>query len=183
MKKTQSAKRSQPSARLRPVHKPSDGMQLEYKFDYRTAKVNRFASKTTRRDIAVVLGPNIEAREKLVQHLRSVPPTRQAPNKQEAAQVSDRVQGLKDLALTLLMEVQALEHDEALAERATLQEEQNLEIKEGIVFHEMVARFETNIIIRALELTGGNQARAARLLGMKPSTLNYKIKLYNISET
>jgi DNA-binding protein Fis len=31
-----------------------------------------------------------------------------------------------------------------------------------------------------LEQTGGNQARAAKLLRIKPTTLNSKIKLYEI---
>jgi DNA-binding protein Fis len=180
MKKTQTAKRRKSSARLIPEHKPSDKMQLEYKFDYRKAKPNRFASKTAQRDIAVVLGPNIEAREKLVRHLRSVTTTREARNKPEAAQVGDRIQGLKDLALTLLMEVQALEHDESLSELATLQGKHNLDIEKGIDFYDVVRQFEISIIERAIFITGGNQARAARLLGIKQQTLNYKLKLYNI---
>jgi len=32
----------------------------------------------------------------------------------------------------------------------------------------------------ALAETGGNQAKAARLLGIKATTLNSKIKLFNI---
>ena len=36
------------------------------------------------------------------------------------------------------------------------------------------------LIARALELSGGNQARAARLLGLGTTTLNYKIKAYEM---
>jgi len=36
------------------------------------------------------------------------------------------------------------------------------------------------LISRALEVTGGNQARAAKLLGLGTTTLNYKIKAYEI---
>jgi len=36
------------------------------------------------------------------------------------------------------------------------------------------------LISRALELTGGNQARAARMLGLGTTTLNYKIKSYEM---
>jgi DNA-binding NtrC family response regulator len=36
------------------------------------------------------------------------------------------------------------------------------------------------VIRAALEKTGGNQARAARLLGIKHTTLNAKIKRYKI---
>jgi transcriptional regulator with GAF, ATPase, and Fis domain len=43
-----------------------------------------------------------------------------------------------------------------------------------------VQRFETDLICTALERSGGNQARAARLLGVKHTTLNAKIKRYQI---
>ena len=36
------------------------------------------------------------------------------------------------------------------------------------------------IIVRALRKTGGNQTKAARLLGIKRRTLSYKIKRLNI---
>ena len=42
-------------------------------------------------------------------------------------------------------------------------------------------RFETQLIARALEQTGGHQGRAARLLNLKLTTLNSIIKRYNIS--
>ena len=76
---------------------------------------------------------------------------------------------LKNLALSLLMEVQALS------------EVPTLDIKNGIDFYEEVSRFEVDLIQRALAHTGGNQVRAARLLNMKVTTLNSKIKHYNIS--
>jgi DNA-binding NtrC family response regulator len=43
-----------------------------------------------------------------------------------------------------------------------------------------VRRFEQGIIERALELTKGNQKRAAELLGLQSSTLNTKIKKYGL---
>ena len=46
--------------------------------------------------------------------------------------------------------------------------------------HAEVQRFETEIIRDALKKTGGHQRRAARLLGVKVSTLNAKIKRYKI---
>lgn len=76
---------------------------------------------------------------------------------------------LKNLALSLLMEVQALS------------EVPTLDIKNGIDFYQEVSRFEVDLIQRALAHTGGNQVRAARLLNMKVTTLNSKIKHYNIS--
>jgi DNA-binding NtrC family response regulator len=41
-------------------------------------------------------------------------------------------------------------------------------------------RFEIELIRRALAQTNGHQSRAARLLGMNATTLNSKIKTYNI---
>jgi DNA-binding NtrC family response regulator len=55
-----------------------------------------------------------------------------------------------------------------------------LDIGRGINFYDEVRRFEINLIRRALEQTGGHQSRAARLLGMNATTLNSKIKTYNI---
>lgn len=80
-----------------------------------------------------------------------------------------RTKQLKNLALSLLMEVQSLS------------EVPTLDIKNGIDFYEEVSRFEIDLIQRALAHTGGNQVRAARLLNMKVTTLNSKIKHYNIS--
>src|SRR5256712_13785873 len=56
-----------------------------------------------------------------------------------------------------------------------------LDIGRGVNFYDEVRRFEIDLIRRALEQTGGHQSRAARLLGMNPTTLNSKIKTYNIS--
>jgi DNA-binding NtrC family response regulator len=57
----------------------------------------------------------------------------------------------------------------------------DIPIAQGISFYDEVAKFEISLIRRALEITGGNQSRAARLLGMNTTTLNSKIKAYNIS--
>jgi transcriptional regulator with GAF, ATPase, and Fis domain len=54
------------------------------------------------------------------------------------------------------------------------------DIKQGISFYDEVRRFEIDLIRRALKLTAGSQTRAARLLRLKASTLNSKIKYYNI---
>jgi DNA-binding NtrC family response regulator len=55
-----------------------------------------------------------------------------------------------------------------------------LDIENGIKLEDAVRRFESNIIRQALLMTGGNQAQAARMLGIKANTLNYKVKLYNL---
>ena len=46
----------------------------------------------------------------------------------------------------------------------------------GVDFYDIVARFEAQLIGSALELTGGRQNKAARLLNLRKSTLSWKIK-------
>jgi transcriptional regulator with PAS, ATPase and Fis domain len=85
---------------------------------------------------------------------------------------------LVDLAFTLLREAEFLARDKSFVdETARLQ---SLNFAEGIDFYQEVERFEVGLIRRALEQTSGNQARAAKLLRIKPTTLNSKIKLYEI---
>jgi DNA-binding NtrC family response regulator len=55
------------------------------------------------------------------------------------------------------------------------------DIGRGVSFYDEVRRFEIDLIRRALGQTGGHQSRAARLLGMNATTLNSKIKTYNIN--
>ena len=47
-------------------------------------------------------------------------------------------------------------------------------------FYEEVRRFEIGLITRALRLAHGKQTVAARLLGLKPTTLNAKMKQYQM---
>ena len=89
-----------------------------------------------------------------------------------------RVQRLVDLAFTLLKEAEFLARDKSFSEESS--RIQSLNLADGIDFYGEVQRFEVGLIKRALEQTSGNQARAARLLRIKPTTLNSKIKLYNI---
>ena len=76
---------------------------------------------------------------------------------------------LEHLAYTLLREVQSLS------------EIPLLDIEEGFDLYEEVSRFEKSIIERVLLHTGCHQLRAARLLHLKPTTLNSKIKHYQIN--
>ncbi len=55
-----------------------------------------------------------------------------------------------------------------------------IDISQGVTFYDEVKKFEIDMIQRALEQTGGHQSRAARLLGLNATTLNSKIKSYNI---
>jgi len=127
---------------------------------------------------AISLKPSDSKRP--VQRLRSVTSAEDFEERPENSNLGERVRGLKELVFTLLKEVQGLEHEELLSELITPQNSTRLDIERGIKFDDVVRQFETNIIQQALSITGGNQARAARLLGIKPNTLNYKVKLYNL---
>jgi DNA-binding NtrC family response regulator len=89
-----------------------------------------------------------------------------------------RVQRLLDIAGSLLRETESLARDKAFTEHANRL--QGINLAEGIDFYGEVERFESGLIRLALDQTGGHQARAARLLHIKPTTLNSKIKLYGI---
>jgi DNA-binding NtrC family response regulator len=52
---------------------------------------------------------------------------------------------------------------------------------EGINLREVIASFERRLIESTLDFTGGVQKEAARLLGLKPTTLNEMIKRHNIA--
>ena len=79
-----------------------------------------------------------------------------------------RLASLKVLAMTLLSQVESLE-----AQFVTDQSPQ-------LNLQKEVQRFEAAIIRSALWKTGGRQRRAARLLGVKVTTLNTKIKRHKI---
>ncbi len=55
------------------------------------------------------------------------------------------------------------------------------DLSRGVNFYDEVRKFEIDLIRRALDQTGGHQSRAARLLGLNATTLNSKIKTYNIT--
>lgn len=87
----------------------------------------------------------------------------------EPPSLDGRIDVLKDVALTLLQEVRALNGASVI------------DVGSGIDFYEEVSRFEVEMIRRALEYTAGHQVRAARLLGLKVTTLNSMIKRYQIN--
>jgi transcriptional regulator with GAF, ATPase, and Fis domain len=76
---------------------------------------------------------------------------------------------LKELVLSLLNQLELL--------RGSEQHEPNPAPSN---FYDEVRRFEIELINDALCRTHGHQQKAARLLGVKPTTLNSKIKRYNI---
>ena len=76
---------------------------------------------------------------------------------------------LRETVLALLEEVESL----AIS--------RPVDLKRGARYSEEVRQFEVNLIRTALGRTSGSQIRAAKLLGLKPTTLNAKIKRYNIT--
>ena len=54
-------------------------------------------------------------------------------------------------------------------------------LSRDIDFYAEVQNFEINLIRMALRRTHGSQVKAARLLKLRPTTLNSKIKLYRIA--
>jgi transcriptional regulator with PAS, ATPase and Fis domain len=82
--------------------------------------------------------------------------------------MDNRLNTLREVALTLLREVEALRVS------------QSDNGKRRVKLHDEVQRFEVDLIRSALGRTGGNQTRAAQLLGVKITTLNTKIKRYKI---
>jgi DNA-binding NtrC family response regulator len=91
---------------------------------------------------------------------------------------AERLERIREMASALLQEAETLDYENALAESAVAVD--NLNVRSGVIFFDEVRRFEMRLISRALELTGGNQARAARMLGLGTTTLNYKIKSYEM---
>jgi len=107
--------------------------------------------------------------------LRASPPS---PLKMPERPTRNRVQRLADLAHILVREAETLASDKTFTEESN--KLRTLNIAEGIDFYDEVTRFEVNLIKLALERAGRNQAAAARLLHIKPTTLNFKIKMYGI---
>ncbi|HET6976700.1 MAG TPA: helix-turn-helix domain-containing protein [Pyrinomonadaceae bacterium] len=77
---------------------------------------------------------------------------------------------LREAAQTLLREVESLasQQEPPTTQRLGLQEE--------------VQRYESELIRDALHRTRGNQRRAAKLLGVKVTTLNCKIKRLGLQQ-
>ena len=88
---------------------------------------------------------------------------------EEFATTPDSLTTLKELTLRLLREVQCIG------------EVRTFSFEDHVDFYEEVSRFEIDLIKRALLQTAGHQGRAARLLNLRATTLNSKIKHYGIT--
>jgi transcriptional regulator with GAF, ATPase, and Fis domain len=97
--------------------------------------------------------------------------TAQADEASESSMARNSVAALQELVLRLLGEVQCINDANPLS------------IESGFDFYDEVSRFEIDLIKRALLQTGGHQVQAARLLNLKVTTLNSKIKHYGINPT
>ena len=82
--------------------------------------------------------------------------------------MDNRLNTLREVALTLLREVESLRVSQPAS------------VKHSVRLYDEVRRFEIDLILSALGRTSGNQTRAAELLGVKLTTLNTKIKRYKI---
>jgi DNA-binding NtrC family response regulator len=85
--------------------------------------------------------------------------------------VDRKINTLRETVLQLLQEVESL----TISVTAGL--------KAGAKLDDEVRQFEVSLIRSALGRTAGSQTRAAKLLGLKLTTLNAKIKRYQISPT
>ena len=83
--------------------------------------------------------------------------------------VRPNVNMLKRLAKLMMDEVSEIE------------ETGELQLGDGFRLDNYIEQFEINIIRYALQLSGNNQLTASRLLGIKATTLNAKIKRFKLS--
>jgi DNA-binding NtrC family response regulator len=98
----------------------------------------------------------------------------QAGDVKKEATLNERISLLLDVSQTLS---RALETIEDLKIAGTVRFPN---VAGGISFYEEVSRFEISLIQLALRYARGNQRNAASMLGLKATTLNSKIKTYNL---
>ena len=79
------------------------------------------------------------------------------------------LQAIGELVQALLTQLDLLQHDSNYSDDVP-----NLNLREE------VQRFEISLIQRALTRTHGSQVEAARVLGLKATTLNAKMKRYRL---
>lgn len=97
-------------------------------------------------------------------------------NVQSASAMNNRLEALKVLSQSLMREVEALKNN-TKSEKDVIEE-----VRDGkIDLEKEVQKYEVELIRCALVRTGGRQRRAAKLLNVKISTLNAKIKRYGIA--
>ena len=70
-----------------------------------------------------------------------------------------------------------------LAEVQNIDQNNELKFGEGFKLDEYLENCEKDIIRYALYISGNNQLITSRLLGMKPTTLNMKLKRYHLHDS
>jgi DNA-binding NtrC family response regulator len=98
-------------------------------------------------------------------------------NTHNASELEHRVKQLTLLAKALAGEIESLQ-----AELSPDRSREQIRLDDdGIDFYNEVERYEIELIKSALNHCGGNQTQAARLLRMKSTTLNAKMKHYGLN--
>jgi|SRR4051812_5720645 DNA-binding NtrC family response regulator len=100
--------------------------------------------------------------------LRIIQPAQQKFERADAADLIHAIENLKERVRTIVLMIEVGEASKSL------------ELESGNDFYRSVRQLEVAMITRALELTGGSQVKAAKLLKIKVTTLNSKIKRYKI---
>jgi DNA-binding NtrC family response regulator len=79
-----------------------------------------------------------------------------------------KIAAVKDLAFELLTQLDGMKQPPSM------------NLKDGINIRDELLRYEIELIRMALRVTSNHQRRAATILGVNATTLNSKIKRYNI---
>jgi DNA-binding NtrC family response regulator len=105
-------------------------------------------------------------------YIQSVPPQPFGHEHATSGGIPTAVGVMRELIAALTTAVEATE---------TIAAREVAFVGNGVDFFAEVSRFEVQMITQALRLARGSQVKAARLLGLNPTTLNSKIKTLNIS--
>jgi DNA-binding NtrC family response regulator len=107
--------------------------------------------------------------------------TRRIQLEKTGKEIGERIDFLREVTEALLDEVKELTPLKNNEEEVkSLTHLKNIKLDSGIDLDEEVKKIEIYWIKCALVKTGGNQRHAAQLLGLKHTTLNNKIKRYEI---
>ncbi len=91
------------------------------------------------------------------------------------AEATAILESLREKVIALGSDIMALSQD--IDDVITVR----VKASKGLInFYEEVENFEVGLIVWALDQSGGNQAAAARVLGLKPNTLNSLVRRYGV---
>ena len=86
---------------------------------------------------------------------------------------NEQIESIKSITNLLLRKIEALEKNASAMSAESL--------TKGLNLYDVMTSFEKNLIRDALRAANWSQKRAAQLLGVKVTTLNAKIKRYDIN--